>query len=105
MNNLILLTSKIFNQHTSVNRKHNNSITQFQIAMKAIEVTEKAARIIESVRAGIDERKAYLCDAFVSAAKHINQTEDYTAKGYYPLNAICEYVDLLDELAEEDEKG
>lgn len=73
--------------------------------MQKVVVTDKAARIIETVRADIDEKKVLLCDAFVQAAKHINQTEDYTAKGYYPLNAICEYVDLLEELAEEDEKG
>lgn len=54
--------------------------------MQKITVTDEAARIIENVRADIDEKKILLCDAFVQATKHINQTEDYTVKGYYPLN-------------------
>lgn len=71
--------------------------------MQKIVVTDEAARIIENIRADIDEKKILLCDAFVRSAKHINQTEDYTAKGYYPLNAICEYVELLEELASYEE--
>lgn len=72
--------------------------------MQKITVTDEAARIIENVRADIDEKKILLCDAFVQAAKHINQTEDYTVKGYYPLNAICEYVELLEKLADYEEE-
>lgn len=70
--------------------------------MTKVAVSDGAARLIARLRTpdGIEEAKAYICDAFDAAVRLMEDAGRYDADAAAPLLAIARYRGLIAELAE-----
>lgn len=67
-----------------------------------VNVTEGTERLIARLRTpeGMDQTKAYICDAFDATVRLIEDAGRYDRDAFTPLLAIARYCGLLGELAE-----
>jgi len=73
--------------------------------MKKVTVSTKIADMITRCQSesGLNEQKAFLCDAMTAAIRHISQSENYSEDDFMPLQAISDYKDLIEELGKSEE--
>ena len=73
--------------------------------MRAMTITDHLARLVERLHTdeGLNEEKAFLCDAFAACVCQIEQADTYTWQEFMPLLAISRYHRLITELAYADE--
>lgn len=74
--------------------------------MEIIEVTDAAARFIKQLRdEELEERKAFLCEAYTKAVEQALANDEYSEADFYPLTVIHDYHKLIEELAEDDDES
>lgn len=74
--------------------------------MEIIEVTDATAQYIKRIRSEeLEERKAFLCNAYTKAVEHALANDEYSESDFYPLTVIHDYHKLIEELAEDDDES
>ena len=70
--------------------------------LMTVGMTDDAARLIARLRTpdGMDQAKAYVCDAFDATVRLIEDAGRYDREAMTPLMALARYRGLLGELAD-----
>lgn len=73
--------------------------------MKKVIVTEKVADLITRCQSdtGLNEQKAFLCDAMTAAIRNMAQSENYSERDFMPLLALNNYKELVEELGKSED--